>query len=127
MTASLDPRLAEIADSLERTRWGAELWDSEWRLAYVSNESKAGLGDGDDEELGVGKHALEARWNPAWYATVDDASRQQLVEYELPYIAWDTPGGAERVRELFERTTGLPAPEVEPKRPPAVWSNTITL
>lgn len=123
----LDPQLAAIAETLEQTRWGAELWDSEWRLAYVSNESRAVIGDSNDEALGIGLHVIEARWNDAWRPTVDDASREQLVSHELPYIAWDTPGGAERVRELYERVTGLPAPGIEAVEPPALWSETITL
>ena len=128
MTVSLDPRMAEVAASLERTRWGAELWDAEWRLVYVSNESRAVLGaDPGDDGLGIGKHALEARWGEPWYATVDEPSRDQLLNYELPFIAWDTPGGAERVRELYAQATGRPAPPLEAVEPPAVWSNRITL
>jgi class 3 adenylate cyclase len=129
MTAtSLDPRLAEIARHLDQSRWGAEIWDSEWRLAHVSLESRSVLGaDLSDEDLGVGRHVLEARYAEPWYRTVDDASRRQLIEVELPYVAWDTPGGAKRVRELFTQVTGLNAPPIEPAEPPPLWSAQITL
>ena len=128
MTVSLDPQLAEVAAALEQTRWGAELWDAEWRLVYVSNESRAVLGaDPDDEALGIGRHALETRWAEPWYGTVDPASREDLMLHELPYIAWDTPGGAERVRDLYAQATGGPAPALEAVEPPPVWSNRITL
>lgn len=127
MTTPLDPRLAEIAAWLDNSRWGAEVWDSEWRLAHVSRESRAVLGEQTDEELGIGGHALGARYSEPWFSSVDDASRRQLVELELPYIAWDTPGGAERVRELFTQATGQPAPPIEAAQPPPVWSAQITL
>lgn len=127
MTRPLDPRLAEIASWLDSSRWGAEIWDSEWRLAYVSKESRAVLGDQTDEELGIGRHALGARYAEPWFSSVDDASRTQLVELELPYVAHDTPGGAERVRELFTEATGQPAPPIEAVQPPPVWSAQIRL
>jgi class 3 adenylate cyclase len=127
MSTSLDPRLAEIARWLDNSRWGAEIWDAEWRLAHVSRESKAVLGEQTDEELGFGRHVLLARYAEPWFRTVDDASRRQLVELELPFVAWDTPGGAERVRELFAEATGQPAPPIEAVQPPPLWSAQITL
>jgi class 3 adenylate cyclase len=128
MRPALDPRIAEIAEWLDASRWGAEIWDSEWRLAHVSHESRAVLGGRQSpEELGIGRHVLEARYAEPWYATVDDASRRQLVELELPFVAWDTPGGADRVRELYEAATGQPAPAIEAAEPPPLWTARITL
>lgn len=128
MTHTLDPRLAEIARPLDDSRWGAEIWDHEWRLAWVSRESRAVLGEEvTDEDLGLGRHVLAARYAEPWYASVDDASREQLVSLELPYVAWDTPGGAQRVRELYTQVTGQPAPLIETVEPPPVWSAQITL
>ena len=128
MTPPLDRRLAEIAAWLDKSRWGAEIWDREWRLAHVSHESRAVLGgEQSAEELGIGRHVLEARYAEPWYRTVDDESRRQLVELELPFVAWDTPGGAQRVRELFTEATGLPAPLIEAVEPPPVWTAQITL
>ena len=128
MTQQIDHRLAEIAEWLDASRWGAEIWDSEWRLAHISHESRAVIGgEQDPDELGIGRHVLEARYSEPWYRTVNDASRRQLVELELPYVAWDTPGGAERVRELFAKVTGRPAPPIEAVEPPPVWTAQITL
>jgi class 3 adenylate cyclase len=128
MTQPLDPSLAAIAEELEGTRWGAELWDADWRLVYVSNESRAVLGHLDDEQLGFGRHVLEARWAEPWLSSVDDESRRQLIELELPYIAHDTPGGIEAVRELYRRATGRPAPAgLKAVEPPPLWSARITL
>jgi len=128
MNPPLDRRLAEIAEWLDRSRWGAEVWDKEWRLAHVSHESRAVLGgELTPEELGIGHHVLEARYSEPWFNTVDDDSRRQLVELELPFVAWDTPGGAERVRELYTQATGQPAPLIEAAEPPPVWTARITL
>lgn len=128
MTVSLDPRLAEIARYLDNSRWGAEIWDSDWRLVHVSRESRAVLGvELSDDELGVGSHVLQARYAEPWYATVDDDSRRHLIESELPYVAWDTPGGAEHVRELFTEATGVEAPPIEAVAPPPLWTARITL
>ena len=124
----LDRRLAEIAEWLDASRWGAEIWDKEWRLAHVSHESRAVLGgEVEPGALGVGRHVLEARYAEPWYRTVDDESRRQLIELELPYVAWDTPGGAQRVRELFTKATGRPAPPIEAQEPPPLWTARITL
>jgi class 3 adenylate cyclase len=128
MSAPIDRRLAEIAEWLDNSRWGAEIWDKEWRLAHVSHESRAVLGgDPTPEELGIGRHVLQARYGEPWFRSVDDGSRQQLVELELPFVAWDTPGGAERVRELYSEATGQPAPLIEATEPPPVWTAQITL
>jgi len=128
MTEPLNPQLAAVADALEGTRWGAELWDADWRLVYVSKESRAVLGNLQDGDFGYGKHVLEARWAEPYLSTVDDASRRQLIEFELPYIAHDTPGGIEAVKELYRKATGRrPPPDLEPAEPPPIWSARITL
>jgi class 3 adenylate cyclase len=127
MAHSLDPRLAAIAESLSGTRWGAELWDADWRLAWVSEDSKAVLRETDDELIGIGRHIVELRWAEPWLSSVSDESRQQLVAGELGHIAHDTPGGAGRVRELFMESTGQPAPEFEAVEPPPLWSAIIEL
>jgi class 3 adenylate cyclase len=127
MTELLDPRLAVIAESLEGTRWGAELWDAEWRLAWVSPEAKAFLREQDDEVLGIGRHIVEVRWLEPWRSSVDERSRSELVGLEVPYIAADTPGGAERVRRMLEEATGRPAPTFEALEPPPMWARRIVL
>jgi class 3 adenylate cyclase len=128
MGSPLDPRLAAVASSLEGTRWAAELWDSEWRLAWVSAETRAVLGDDlTDEALGYGKHVLEVRFSEPWVSSVTDATRVKLVRTELPYIVHDTPGGADRVRELLRSLTGREPPPVRSAEPPPMWADTIEL
>jgi class 3 adenylate cyclase len=127
MTELLDPRLAAIAESLEGTRWGAELWDAQWRLAWVSPEAKRLLREEDDHTLGVGRHIVDVRWSEPWYSSVDEASRTELLAKELPHIAADTPGGAERVREMVKNVTGQAAPPFETAPPPPMWARRIRL
>jgi hypothetical protein len=126
VTLEMDPRLRAIADSLENTRWGAELWDSEWRLAWVSEETRAVLGDPGDEALGIGRHVLEVRFNEPWVSTVDENTRHELLEAQLGYIAHDTPGGVDRVTELLEQTIGFSVP-FEAVPPPTMWARRIRL
>jgi class 3 adenylate cyclase len=127
MTEPLDPRLGEIAESLEGTRWGAEIWDADWKLAWVSEETKRFLGEEDDQVLGVGRHIIDVRWSEPWFSSVDDQSRAELVSSELPYIAFDTPGGAEQLQTMVEQATGRPMDRIEAARPPAMWARRIRL
>jgi len=126
MTELLDPRLADVADSLASTRWGAEIWDANWHLAWVSEETKRFLGEHDGEVLGYGRHIIDVRWGEPWFSSVDDLSRAELIQSELPYIAFDTPGGAERLQEMVEQATGTKIP-IRADRPPAMWARRIRL
>jgi len=127
MIELLDPRLAAIAESLETTRWGAEIWDAEWRLAWVSEETKRFLGEDDGEVLGYGRHIIDVRWSEPWFSSVDDQSRAELVGSELPFIAFDTPGGAERLHAMVEKATGRPMGPIQAARPPEMWARRIRL
>jgi class 3 adenylate cyclase len=127
MAQPLDPRLAAIAESLSGTRWGAELWDADWRLAWVSDDSKAVLRETDDEVIGIGRHIIGLRWSEPWYSSISDESRQQLIATELAYIAHDTPGGADRIRELFGEASGHAPPAFEAVEPPPLWSAMVEL
>src|SRR4051794_25879087 len=126
MPEPLDPRLAEVAESLEGTRWGAEIWDAEWRLAWVSEETKRFLNEYDGEVLGYGRHIIDVRWSEPWFSSVDELSRTELIQSELPYIAHDTPGGAERLQQMVEQATGRPIP-IRAEQPPAMWARRIRL
>jgi class 3 adenylate cyclase len=127
MPELLDPRLTAVAESLEATRWGAEIWDAEWRLAWVSEETKRFLGEDDPGLLGYGRNIIDVRWSEPWFSSVDDRSRTELVQSELPYIAFDTPGGAERLRTMVESATGRPMAPFQAARPPAMWARRIRL
>jgi class 3 adenylate cyclase len=127
MNEPLDPRLAKIAESLDGTHWGAELWDADWRLAWVSRDARAVVGLTDDSEVGIGRHVVDARFIEPWFSAVDESSREQVTGMELAYIAHDTPGGVDRVRELYEAATGRPPPPFEAAEPPPLWSAMVHL
>jgi class 3 adenylate cyclase len=127
MTDPADPRLAAIAESLEGTRWAAEIWDAEWRLVWVSRETKLFLDEEDEDALGYGRHIVDVRWSEPWLSSVDDESRLGLVATELPFIANDTPGGAEQLRALVERATGQPLEPFAAEQPPPMWARRIRL
>jgi class 3 adenylate cyclase len=127
MPELLDPRLTAVAESLETTRWGAEIWDAEWRLAWVSGETKRFLGEEDGEVLGYGRNIIDVRWSEPWLSSVDEQSRAELVSSELPFIAYDTPGGAERLRAMVEQATGRQMAPFEAKRPSPMWARRIRL
>ena len=123
----LDPRLADIADSLASTRWAAEIWDAEWRLAWVSDETKRFFDEYDDAALGIGRYIIDVRWSEPWVSSVDDRSRADLISTELPYIAFDVPGGAERLRKDVARATGRSIPAFRAEGPPPMWARRIRL
>jgi len=127
MTELLDPRLTVVAKSLETTRWGAEIWDADWRLAWVSEETKRFLGEDDPGLLGYGRHIIDVRWSEPWFSSVDDRSRAELVQSELPLIAFDTPGGAERLQAMVENAVGRPMDRIRAAQPPAMWARRIRL
>jgi class 3 adenylate cyclase len=127
MPEPIDPRLADVADSLASTRWGAEIWDSRWHLAWVSEETKRFLDEDDGEVLGYGRHIVDVRWSEPWLSSVDDRSRIELIESELPYIAHDTPGGAAELQERVEQATGRRLPTLHARQPPPMWARRIRL
>lgn len=87
----MDERLADIAHELDRSRLAAELFDGEWRLAWVSEELKILLGEADESLLGVGSHVLEARTNEFWSRAATPDSRATWSRANVPHIAAETP------------------------------------
>lgn len=93
-------RLRDIAIELEKTRGAAAIHDAKCNLVWVSTELKAILGEYDDEKLGIGKHAFEAYLSPTWGDRVTDESKMHMLQH-LPYMIEPTPGGRERLKEIF--------------------------
>jgi class 3 adenylate cyclase len=117
--------LAAAVDQLERRGWAAELWSADWRLAWVSSALKTAIGEHDDERIGVGRHWIEARWNETWMGTVTDATREGSMRHDLRFVAFDTPGGADALRELASPEVRSFLDGVEPVEPPPVWTYSI--
>lgn len=102
MTASLPehPRLREIAIELEKTRGASAIHDHECNLIWVSSELKALIGEYDEKKLGIGKHAFEAYLSPTWGDRVTAESKIHMLQH-IPYMIGHTPGGKERIKEMF--------------------------
>lgn len=100
----VDPRLREVLDRLRGTGAGAELYDHEWRLVWMSDELKAAIGETDEELLGYGKHMLEAVcMNPLWVSRIDPSTYFDIALEWTPLMINDTPGGKETLVRLASR------------------------
>lgn len=88
-----DPELAAVAETLSRTRSGAVLCDSEWRLVWASDELKGLFDIWDEEELGYGKHIIEVYTSDVWSSVVTEESQLKFFLEEFPVFVKDTPGG----------------------------------
>jgi class 3 adenylate cyclase len=116
--------LEEIADHLEQTRWAAEVCDSQWRLVYVTRGLRDVVGfDGDDESLGIGEHVCASRGHHGWEHTLNDDDKRRWALTNYPYIAYDTPGGVDALREMIDPEYRPILDEIEPRPAPRLWAS----
>ena len=141
-----DPRLARVAEELERTRGAAVIHDAQTNVVWVSEELKEILRERDEEKLGYGKNMIEAYLSETWAGVVTEDTQIRLFVEEFPYIVWDMPGGKDRAKEIirsaFENhpeclAGGMPGTHVsvesveqlidaiEPIEPPLIRTGTI--
>ena len=88
-----------LIEEVEATRWAAHLVDENWTLVWVSSELKALLGTEDEEELGVGRHLLEAQLRPAWRRAISVATELEQLQLQVPAMI----GPAGETREVVRR------------------------
>jgi class 3 adenylate cyclase len=119
------PELAEVARSLEETRWAAEIYDVHWRLEWVSGEIFALTGESDPAEVGYGEHILEHIRRSTLQSVISAESVASLLEVELPMILHDTPGGKEELKRLAGGTLDDVIDRIEEKVPPTSWAAQI--
>jgi class 3 adenylate cyclase len=101
---AIDPRLQTLIDRLQGTQAGIEVYDSEWRLVWLSDEIKEMIGEHDDEKLGMGRHMIEAVcFNEIWFRRITPDSLLQLALDITPQQLRDTPGGADALFEMASR------------------------
>lgn len=117
--------LDRVADELERTGWATALLDSEWTLTWVSSQLRLFMGGAEDAELGVGHHFCEALQTPAWRGSITTESRERWLADSARYVAIDTVGGVERMRELVAPEDRRLLNGLEPAVPPPLWGWTI--
>lgn len=120
-----NPELAEVARSLEKTGWAAELYDAHWRLVWVSSEILELTGKSDPAELGYGEHILEHIRRGAFQSLISAESAASLLEVELPMLLHDTPGGKEELKRLAGGILDEVIDRIEEKPPPTSWASQI--
>jgi class 3 adenylate cyclase len=115
--------LGPVAEALERTRWGALIYDPDWRLVWVSEELVGLLGSDDEGELGLGEHVISVFELPRWRRTITPESRLRMLTATLDYILYDTPGGKEAIAQHLEGEDERAILErARPRRPPPAWA-----
>lgn len=109
------------AERIEETGWAAELCDASWRLVWVSTQLRALLGNPSDAELGLGRHMLASRREPAWGRVTSPEVARRWSRENAPLMLEDTPGGAAALRELVEPDVGAALEGISASRAPA-WT-----
>ncbi|MDQ4096010.1 MAG: adenylate/guanylate cyclase domain-containing protein [Actinomycetota bacterium] len=84
-----DERLAEWARHMEKVQWAGAIFDADWRLQWVSPELRAFLGDVTDEEVGVGRHVVEAFVMEPWLRMIDPESQAKIFLDIAPPVLGD--------------------------------------
>jgi class 3 adenylate cyclase len=100
-----DSRLADIAEALQSTRSAAVICDAEWTLVWVSEEMKIVLRETDPDALGIGKHIMEAYLGDTWCRAITPDTQMRMFVEHFPILMEDTPGGAQRLEEIFREAT----------------------
>jgi class 3 adenylate cyclase len=135
-----DPRLHQVIEMIADTSNSLEVYDSQWRLRWVSDELKNLVEEHDEERLGYGKHMFEAVClSPLWVKILDPDNFFELALTWTPLLIEDTPGGKETLSEIAWRAIRNWDPPVEvskedlegwfealePVSPPAIFKTSI--
>ena len=117
----MNQELADLSEELEKLRWAFDVYDAEWRLACVSRELKAMLGESDEEKLGYGRHIVEVLRREPWDVALTDASKLRVFATNAPRWMDGTPGGKEEFMRLLGPEFAPAAADMEPSRA-RVWT-----
>jgi class 3 adenylate cyclase len=120
-----DPRLSEVAAQLEATGGAAEVYDGEWRLAYLTSQFRFFAGNRSLEELGLGRHAIDIRVSELHGMVPPEVSLRWL-RTNIPLMAHDTPGGADAIRALLPDEQARELGALEPREPQTLWWGELT-
>lgn len=119
------PRLAEVAGYLEKARTTSWIIDSDFRLVWVSEEAVWSLGVTDQDDLGIGRHAVEALTNRPWIDSISPEGALSTFLESMPFIMAE-PKMADSLRRA-----AIPEPfadllaQIEPAdHQPPVWTMT---
>jgi class 3 adenylate cyclase len=96
-----DPQLAKYAENFAALRWAVMILDSEWRLAWVSDELREFLRASEDSDLGIGSHVAEALLKDAWLSGVSPDSLASLFADVGPYLLKDLERDGRSLEEVL--------------------------
>ena len=116
-----DERLERVVRGLESTGWAAEVCDAEWRLVWVSPQTRALIGDPEEKDLGIGEHILESRNRPAWQCMVSDEAQEQWIRQNVPQMLNDHPDAKTRLLGMARPELKEAVEECEPAQVP-IWT-----
>src|SRR3712207_2977313 len=115
----------ELTSVIEETGWAAHISDAEWVLRWVSPELRLLLGDPDDEELGIGRHLMDAGHLAAWRGSATEESARRVFELDLPKMIEGTPGGREALAGMLDESESELLEGLEPEPVPAAWTSVL--
>jgi class 3 adenylate cyclase len=99
--------------------------DDEWTLVWVSHELKTLLGTDDPQELGVGRHLLEAQLMEPWRRSITDETELVQFQRQLPLMIERTPGGREALKRMLPEAAAAVIDEMESVPLPPAWTSVI--
>jgi hypothetical protein len=97
-----------VIEALADTTNTIEVYDSQWRMMWISDELKELVDEHDEERLGYGKHMFEAAClNPLWVRVLDPDNFFELALTWTPLLIENTPGGKKTLTEIAWSHTEL--------------------
>jgi class 3 adenylate cyclase len=126
-----DPLLAEWAASLNNGGHWAQIYDAEWRLVYVTNETRLMATDtAAVSRFYLGSHRFSTESTQFFMSVVrgeylrSEFRRAQFLDL-APYVLASTPGGRDELRRLIDPEYADLVDQLEPKDPPDAWTGAV--
>jgi len=124
------PVLAQAAQALESVGAVAEVWDAEWRLAYLTSDYlvSAGAGRFPDGALGIGEHLFSQGIADAWLSWPAGPTLESVRESLAAWggmVIGPEPGAKERLLARADPRLHDVIEALEPRPMPAVWPDRL--
>jgi class 3 adenylate cyclase len=125
-----DPALSAVARALELHGFAGEVWDADWRLAYLSSEYRTlvSAGKRDAPVAGLGEHLLSPAMTAAresWPTGPTFESFRESLRDWGGFVLATTPGGRDALLEVADPRFGALLGRIEPVPPPPLWSTRV--
>lgn len=125
-----DPALAAFARTLDEHGFAGEVWDAQWRLAYLSNEYRMLVNAGRPlaETSGLGEHFVSQEMSAvreSWPTGPTFESVRTALRDFGPYILHGTPGGLAALRMTADPRLLEVLEALTPTSPPAACGTRV--